>query len=233
MAFIVSRYIQGFKIVFLSVLVFSGMVGLQNCGEPDSPTYECTPDITVLLPEKAVSTFFFEEGTYWVYQREDSLYSDSVWVTLAREEILPVNTKAFPDFKKAKCYESKSTLLSSSKNYFFISNGYILQLRGPKNTLSYSEEVFVLYDGWQKTSQIRLDLIGNEYSTVNAYGDSVYHQDSIEVNGRNYLDITMYKRKSQRPDYLKEAYYAPCFGMIRFKDNNDAWWNLIRYNIVQ
>ncbi|MDX5319532.1 MAG: hypothetical protein LPK48_00610 [Bacteroidota bacterium] len=233
MALVAVKYIQGFKMVFLSVLAFMGLLGLHNCGEPDTPAYECTSDITVLLPEKAVSTFFFKEGSYWVYQREDSLYVDSVWVTWSKQEVLPIDIKSFPTFKKEKCYEARSTTLKSLNNYFFDSNNYILQNRAPKEVGSYEEEVFVVYDGWKKTSDIRLDFVGNETEIINAYGDSVFHKDSLNVIGTWYYDIFHYERSSQRPDYLKEAYYSSGYGMIRFKDNNDSWWNLMRCNIVQ
>lgn len=220
-----SSVIVGFSVAIL----FS----FNTCKDPDTPTYECTPDITVLLPEKAVSMFFFKEGSYWIYQREDSLYTDSIWVTAASQEFYPVDTKVHFSFKGQKCYESRNTYFKSKEAYFFSSNQYSLLERAPKNTNSYSEELFVLYDGWQKTSQIRLGFVGDNIELINAYGDSVSHLDSVNISGKEYYDISVYKKKVNLPDYLKESYYAPGFGIIRFKDNYEAWWNLIRCNIVQ
>ncbi|MHB1277622.1 MAG: hypothetical protein ACYC1Q_04425 [Bacteroidia bacterium] len=206
---------------------------VQSCRDKDEPEYECTPDISVLLPKKAVSMFCFKEGSYWIYQREDSMYFDSVWVTSYSEGVYPVDRKVYNYFKGEKCYESRITVFQSRDGYFFNSNKYSLHERAPKNTLSYSEELFVLYDGWQQTSQIRLDFVGDKIEIINAYGDSVRHLDSINVKGTIYYDITLYIKQINQLDYLKESYYAPGFGMIRFKDNYDAWWNLISSNIVQ
>lgn len=221
------------KALLLLFLPCLFLLSLQSCRDKDEPEYECTSDNTVLLPEKAVSMFFFKEGSYWIYQREDSLYTDSVWVTKATVGIFPVDKKEYPYFKGQKCYESRNTYFASHQGYFFDDNIYSLQNRAPKTTTTYSEELFFLGDGWQKTSDIRLDFMGNEIERINAYGDSVYHKDSIEVSGEHYFDITMYKQMIQKPDYLIEAYYAPNKGMIRFKDTHDAWWNLIRYKIIQ
>ena len=224
---------QGAKKVVICGFLLVAVFNLQSCRKKDTPTYECTPDITVLLPEKAVSMFCFKEGSYWIYQREDSLYTDSVWVTETRQGTYPVDKKVYNYFNGQKCYESRITYFNSRDAYFFTSNKFGLQNRAPKNTSSYSEELFVLYDGWQKTSDIRLGFVGNKMEKINAYGDTVYHIDSIEVLGLRYYDVTIYKQKVQKPDYLKEAFYAPNIGMIRFKDIHDAWWDLIRYNIIQ
>jgi len=233
MAIIVSRYIQGFKIVFLSVLVFSGMLGLQNCGEPDTPTYECTPDITVLLPEKVVSTFFFKEGSYWIYQREDGAYLDSIWVSKSSVGIYPVNTKAHPNFKGKKCYEAKQTIFTSLSGYIFENNEYFIQAAYPKETDDQNEEVFVVFDGWKKTRDSRIFCQRNQFEGLNDIGDSIFEIQSLVVSGKKYSNVVHYKKIAPRPYYLLEAYYAPGYGMIRTKDENDAWWNLVRYNIVQ
>lgn len=218
-------------------LCVSMLFSLNTCKDSDTPSYECTTDITVLLPEKAVSTFFFKEGSYWIYQREDSLYTDSVWVTSAHQDILPVNKKVYNYFKGEKCYQSRSTFFTSKNGYFFISSKYSLQIKAPENTSLYSEEVFVLYETPSLNSgnspQERILFRGNDLVKSNGFGDTTILLDSFAVVDTVLPNAMLFRKNASFPDYLKEAYYAPGFGLIRFNDKDDAWWNLVRYNIVQ
>ena len=230
----IKTYLLIFLLLTLSCLA---LLNLQSCRDKDEPEYECTPDITVLLPEKAVSMFCFKEGSYWIYQREDSLYTDSVWVTSAHEYIRPVNTKVHNYFKGQKCYQSRSTFFTSGNGYLFFSSKFSLQTDFPDNTSSYSEEWFSLYENPTLSSgnspQVRIEYGGNELAQMNSFGDSAFHLDSITIKNTVYSDVVRFKKHASFKDYLKEAYYAPGYGMIRFKDIHDAWWDLIRYNIIQ
>lgn len=210
---------------------------LQSCRDKDTPTYECTPDITVLLPEKALSMFYFKPGSYWIYQREDSLYTDSVWVTASVAQNIAVNTKYSPDFKGKKCYEYRSTTLMSGKGYFFDNVEFAFLTPYPIIDSSYSNELFFVYENLDlisgKSSLCRAIFKGNRLVEDNGFGDSSVLLDSIQIRNTIFSNVLMFRKNASFPDYLKEAYYTSNIGMIRFKDIHDSWWNLIRYNIIQ
>lgn len=228
----------GIKKVFL-LTVSVVMLTFQNCGNPDIPDYECTSDITIFIPDLADSIFFFKEGTYWIYQREDSLYEDSVWVSAEVVKNYPVDHKEYPEVKSKKCYEYRSVTLSSKEAYFFETTEFVVQRYEPINGTDYSKEIFFINENLTlssgKSPLHRVIWIGDRLASDNGFGDTAVMLDTYFNNGIAYYTVLQLKKASPPAfkDYLVEGYYAERFGLIRFKDKHGAWWNVIRSHIVQ
>lgn len=217
------------------------LLTFQNCGKPDIPDYECNSDITVFIPEAADSIFFFKEGTYWIYQREDSLYEDSVWVSGVIAKNYPVDHKAYPEVKTKKCYEFRSVTLTSKEGYFFDNTEFLVQGFEPIDGADYSKEVFFINENItfrnpdRKSPRGRVLFAGNNLAMNNGYGDIATWLVSFSHGNTTYNSVIHLKNRpySKNQEYAAEVYYASRFGMIRFKDDNGIWWNLIRSHIVQ
>lgn len=225
-------------LLFLTCLL---LISLQGCRNKDEPEYECTSDITVFIPKVADSLFFFKEGTYWIYQREDSLYEDSVWVSGEVTKNHPVDHELYPEVRTKKCYEFRSVMLTSKEAFLFEKSEFVVQRYEPINGTDYSKEVFfineniIFSDPTDKAQKSRVIFVGNNLARNNGYDDTATWLNSYSHGNITYNSVIHLKNRlySMDKDYAVEVYYASGVGMIRFKDKHDSWWNLIRYKIIQ
>jgi|GEM_PF-2317358 len=234
MVFLVSKSIQGFKRVFLAALAFFAMLGLHNCGGPDTPTYECTPDITVPFPQDALDRFYFKTGTWWVYEEINNPgMEDSVWVTKNEVITEPPNPKIYGKINTRKCYSAYYVhIVNSRYGSLLIKMG----ISSPFDGFDYEKEFFGVGAIGELSNNIDLciaNLDGDSYREKNCDDNRISIDNSIMVQSQQYHEALHLLKDKGTWDYLDEAWYVRHIGLVKYKRADGSEWELVRYNIVQ
>ncbi|MFK8037723.1 MAG: hypothetical protein AB8B74_05495 [Crocinitomicaceae bacterium] len=203
-------------------------------------TIQCRKDRRLLFceefPQDCVDIFtvkdhfFFDVGTYWVYQEETSGQLDSQWVSQA-------NTYS------NVCWFDYRIRSSITSHYFDIST---ILLTSAIDSGLVDKKVVNVYVSRSKTKPG--GFIGSSKIASFPYIEKTYIYNSggeltlsailndYKLGGKTFLDVKEFSEQRNISENKQPTlhYYAKNIGLIRKKliDSSEVW-SLIRYNIVQ
>ena len=191
---------------------------------------------------------YFKEGSWWVYENDSTLETDSIVVTSADDRILQANGE-----KRRYTYESVAV------SYKSFTNGYDMEFYNTGSNPDLVDWSFFLYWNRNRSKPGDFEGIVKVFSTplikdFNFSFDSYYRGklDSINLYGTWYYDILMFEIKGDPtwPDSSiptndfgnSTYYYAKNVGLIaiknvdsdnRYSDNRliTQTWKLKKYFI--
>lgn len=174
--------------------------------------------------------FYFDVGTYWIYEEETSGQLDSQWVS---KSITNKNESWFD-------YEIESSIILHHYHIWLLllSELDITGLVPKDETSAYVE----------RSKTMAGDFVGTSYISIfyPQIGDSIYNfggelkiidkKFKFELKDIEYENVLVIKESKNKVENKQSTkhYYAEHVGLIRKEliDSNEVW-NLIRYNIVQ
>ena len=179
--------------------------------------------------------FYFDVGTYWIYQEENSGQIDSQWVSIS-----------FTDSGESWFnYTVKSNISDHHQRFWtvLLDDTYLSGLVNMHNTSAYVKRSKSKPGGFIGESYISIfypevgDSVGN-YSPFRPNNqiiiDSIY--EKIKYLGNDYHNILKINEYSNAVENFQPTihYYAKYVGLVRKEllDSNEVW-NLINYHIVQ
>jgi hypothetical protein len=231
-------------IVILSI----GILVNISCKRVKYATTACNKRNRVEIPQKVKDYFSFKEGTYWVYQNQKTLATDSHWVCesyLGTKEIKGNSGEKCHCFS-GTCYENmEMKILNPSMTEcvhagnkepyirFFLTLDYNEAEKYSKNYYRFLLETgraTSINEFWND-GRWRLNYmgigIGNELKdTSNYYVKNLKYTNCI-LQRSNVLPIY---------DHYSEVIMAQNIGIVsyvNYKDTTNATWHLIRKNIIQ
>ncbi|MHB1277623.1 MAG: hypothetical protein ACYC1Q_04430 [Bacteroidia bacterium] len=222
---------KAFLLPMFTCLVFPM---LQSCGTPDTPDYECTPDITVPFPQDALDRFYFKTGTWWVYEEINNPgMEDSVWVenSYATSEI--ADPKDYGRTKTKKCYDYHHIEIRSDQFGLLACN---FRIGAVVEGFDYDSEFFEVTKTGEMANNITtciVSLDGNTYRTENCNKNLVSFEDSLVVKGNLFTNALKITKDKGVMDFLDAAYYVRNVGLVKYKRSDSSEWELIRYSIIQ
>lgn len=166
---------------------------------------------TIKLHEIVKKYFYYKTGSWWEYEREDTLIFEKVIVrqgTIAIQKDIP---------REELDIRMRSDIIQSELDLNFL----CFARKG-------EQAIFIGYShGLGGTSYMaNADSIYGDIFTVEGY--SFERLDSIVVKGITYHDIIHIANSGA--SYLEEFFLAAGVGIVR-KSSNHKVYNLIRYNV--
>ena len=221
------------KTLFISTIIILGFTQCRK--DPKLPYCEEFPENCVEIMT-VKDHFYFDVGTYWVYEEENSGKLDSQWVSQA---FTRSNVCWFE-------YRIRSSIMS---HYFNIST--VLLAHAIDSGLVRKDKKSILIS---RSKTKAGGFIGNSYiarfyyhvgDSVNNFGgggygsNTYYSQLKVNLIYKNYKGFNNVIQMSDKFNIAEHSqptihFYADGVGLIRKEliDSNQVW-NLIRYNIVK
>jgi hypothetical protein len=233
------------KIIFNLLLTLVLLVSNLNCKRIKYATTACNKKHRVEIPQRVKDYFYFKDGTYWVYQNQKTLATDSHWVCdsyLGTKEIKGNSNQKCHCFN-GTCYENmKIKILDASSTTCTNNGSEYLQLF---ITLDYNEA-----EKYNK-NYYRFLLETGRATSINAFwhngswfmdqdgfkGNELKDTSNCNIKGANYKEcIIERKRQGIIFDHYKEVLIARNIGIvsyINYYDSTRTRWSLIRSSIIK
>lgn len=217
----------------LVVLIFCGFV-FSTCRKEENLV--CTDKNTVKIAQHAKDYFYFKEGTWWVYEEENSQIRDSIWLTDgSRHFENPWEYKKYCHCNKGKCIEA--AYLTFENAQYNGSTG-IECLYRYTITAGFTEGKAGVSGGngtkYFNTYESRLRYENGLPASPTEAGGIVENLPSINIKGKEFKEIMhIYYPQEGVQDWLQEAWYAKNIYLVKFRLNDNTTWNLVKYNIVK
>lgn len=217
----------------LIVVVLNTARGCDGCS--DEPK-QCNGYVE--YPQLMKDYFMFKDSSYWIYQDSISGDIDSFWVTDFKRfdnewPYYETGTKNTPCYEFIR-YDIKRKLYPKLKERVYL-NG-IYQRNNLENLTSYYNTHELSYLGSniknaRRITSYRRDSIRSE----------TYYEDGFVIKLTNYklrnfvFDnvLFLYYPNISSDDWVRKIYYSKNIGVIKFEDEYDKVWELIRYKIKQ
>ncbi len=214
-----------FRILKKMPLLFLVCILILSCEKEEPITY-----FDSKVNPEMLARHFFKEGTYWVYEKENSAMEDSIVVagTVSGYKTMPC-PHGCPNRRISRNYHSimyfTNITQGSSWNYFFLDSHFKYNGGGEYGHLG--QPIF-MYD----------EPAGSQFNGARIVG----HSDSMTVLGNTFHDVTLVRiiREEQFDPMFStdlNLYFAEHSGLIRkeivHQTGNIEIWNLKRYHVVQ
>jgi hypothetical protein len=174
-----------------------------------NPCHEPSDKPLIALPQNVKDYGVFEVGTYWVYQNDSTLQTDSMAVESTHNDTLPISNHCEVGFREQAYVDLSSTLLGGSYSLVSQSDQVIL-------ISSTSDQPEIFYS-WQNADSLSNHLL-----------------DSLEVGGNTYYDIfTGSNQYGSTTDYLSARHFGIIKKLIYSPSGYVESWSLIRSHIIQ
>lgn len=207
---------------------------LQNCGTTDTPTYECTPDITIPFPQDALDRFYFKTGTWWVYEEINNPgVEDSVWVEKSYGISEIPDPKDYGRTKTKKCYDYHHVEIRSDRFGLLACN---FRTGAVVEGFDYDSEFFRVTKTGEMANYITTciaSLNGNTYRPENCNKNKVNMVDTLTTPTKIYTNILLVEKDKGTMDFMDVAWYVKNVGLVKFEKADGSEWELVRYTIVQ
>lgn len=184
---------------------------LESCSKPETKYYYLTDF------EKSVACF--QKGSYWIYQNDSTLVTDSVYVNFFIRDMdnAPGNGGILSSTEYCYC-TAKSTL------YPNLGFGYNVRPGGGDVGGGTSKT-------WRIFYSINADkIIGNHTYPTYTLNGLIYSNATQIIDSFDQVSSYYYK-------YVVDGYVVPNAGLIKrdiqYKDSIRESWSLIRYNIIR
>ena len=191
-----------------------------GCKEKIEPeTYYLNPEVK--------ATFFFEPGTYWIYQEDSTIgWTDSVYVT---------SSECFVELGEGDNLQKQMCLVNYTRSELRFK--FILQLftanTSPLRLISLVEDE-ELYDGYTDNGDFLFFRSYQGEDTLNSFSDSnIFDQtETIEINGETYYNnITITIGTPSIPLSMTKITVSRGVGIIKMELADGTCWSLLRYHI--
>lgn len=202
------------------ITIFAFQLMLINCKDDPKPEF--------FIDQDTKNFCVFTEGSWWLYEEENSAERDCVWVKQSFEKKI------------------------DSDDYGTIRNGYIIRMSSffwQKQNVSLS-----LWAGGgtgdpqinRLEENINYPLALTDYTFYSSDTFQVFNPlseykirmvqalDSYFINNTEYKDVRIFKAsKGIHPLYQREIYWSKHIGKIRYERGDGSVWNLIEFNVTQ
>ncbi len=187
----------------------------------------CSDSNTIKLPSDMMSRMYFKDSTYWIYEDSVSHIIDSVWV----DESSLITTKKFERFIiDKKCYDyfnyDQYSNINGKKSFSCYPN-YI------HDESKFSDVYFniKIIDTSTANYNTLFRMKGDKYLNDGRY-KLIENLDYLNVKQNVFKDVLHFKDISNTFEHL-DAYYAPHFGIVKYRSKSGRVWELLRCHINQ
>ncbi len=214
-------------ILYLTVLIY---LLLSNCTNRKQ-RIACRKGNRIEIAQKVKDYFYFKPGTYWVYQNQTTLATDSHWVCNSYIGTESLEKSGCNCYQK-QCYENMSVEILNNKynechNKVYLVYYINLDLNRVQN---YTKDNywFGLQTG-RKTVGVSFFYPDDKWVNIGLKDTNNYKIDNI-----NYTECIIERtRPSIVFDHSYEIVMNRGIGIISYLDTANVRWNLLRHNIIK
>jgi hypothetical protein len=195
------------------------------------------------ISQKVRDFYYFKDGTYWIYQNETTMKTDSQWVIQSVIDVKP--NPRLPDVNNSCncyqkiCYQWFTFKVMSSQYSLKIDSAYLSFLANVD--INHVDEFSKKYyrhqiEFWLTTGNLNNVCLKSDNNDKWESISSIKDTNTLKINNVDYSNCFVQsdsKYGIKTSDIYPYSIRSRNVGVIRFKDRNNQYWNLIRKRIIQ